>query len=90
MKTLIELYDPAHPVKNILAALIFKPEVLIFIGLKGSLTAVSYTHLDVYKRQMLTYKEFNTQALYDELDFEPKVSFQEGIKKTIEWLRERE
>ena len=39
---------------------------------------------------MLTYKEFNTQALYDELDFEPKVSFQEGIKKTIEWLRERE
>ena len=38
MKTLIELYDPAHPVKNILAALIFKPEVLIFIGLKGSLT----------------------------------------------------
>ena len=39
---------------------------------------------------MLTYKEFNTQALYDEFDFEPKVSFQEGIQKTIKWLRERE
>lgn len=38
MKTLIELYDPAHPVKNILAALIFKPETLVFIGLKGKLT----------------------------------------------------
>lgn len=38
MKTLIELYDPAYPVKNILAALIFKPETLVFIGLKGKLT----------------------------------------------------
>lgn len=38
MKTLIELYDPAYPVKNILAALIFKPETLVFIGLKGKVT----------------------------------------------------
>ena len=34
----------------------------------------------------LTYKEFDTHKLYDELGFQCKVGFAEGISKTADWL----
>lgn len=37
----------------------------------------------------LNYTEFNTQLLYDEFDFKPEVSFEEGILKTAKWLKKR-
>jgi len=43
-----------------------------------------------YNGATLSYNEFNTQALYEDLNFEPKVSFTEGIKKTIKWLKNQE
>ena len=36
----------------------------------------------------LSYKEFDTCKLYDELGFECKVDFAEGIRRTAAWLRE--
>lgn len=36
----------------------------------------------------LSYKEFDTHKLYDELGFECKVDFAEGIRRTADWLRE--
>lgn len=36
----------------------------------------------------LSYKEFDTYKLYDELGFECKVDFEEGIRKTANWLKE--
>lgn len=38
----------------------------------------------------LTYKEFDVQAVRNDTGFVPSVSFKEGIKKTIEWIREME
>lgn len=35
----------------------------------------------------LTYKEFNTESLFKEFNFTTKVTFKEGIKKTIEWYK---
>ena len=40
-----------------------------------------------YKGISLTYKEFDTYSLYNNFTFEPQVSFSEGIKKTIGWLK---
>lgn len=42
--------------------------------------AVAYTGVS------LKYNEFNTSALY-ELGFENKITFEEGIKRTAEWLK---
>lgn len=36
----------------------------------------------------LSYKEFNVFAVKDDTGFEPKVSFEEGIQKTIQWIKE--
>lgn len=38
----------------------------------------------------LTYQEFNTSALYDDLGFQCMVDFEDGIQKTIEWLKREE
>ncbi len=38
----------------------------------------------------LTYREFDMKRLHRELGFEPKVSFQEGIKQTAEWIARQE
>lgn len=35
----------------------------------------------------LQYNEFYKYALYKEFDFQPKVSFKEGIKRTVEWMK---
>jgi nucleoside-diphosphate-sugar epimerase len=35
----------------------------------------------------LSYKEFNTSILYDELEFKTMVSFKEGIERTVRWLK---
>lgn len=36
----------------------------------------------------LSYKEFDTYKLYDELGFECRVDFEEGIRRTAVWLKE--
>ena len=36
----------------------------------------------------LSYKEFDVEAVKNDTGFIPKVSFAEGIKNTIEWIRE--
>ena len=38
----------------------------------------------------LTYKEFDTNALKKDTGFENKISFEEGIKRTAEWIKETE
>ena len=49
-------YDPAVSTFNEAAVWIDKsepkPNVIVFDFIKAFLTSVSYTHLDVYKRQM--------------------------------------
>lgn len=35
----------------------------------------------------LTYKEFDVMSLYNDTGFIPRVSFSDGIQKTIEWLK---
>lgn len=34
----------------------------------------------------LNYTEFNTNALYDDLEFEPQMEFKAGIQQTMEWI----
>lgn len=36
----------------------------------------------------LTYKEFDVEAVKNDTGFEPEISFKEGIKRTIDWLKE--
>ena len=36
----------------------------------------------------LTYKEFDVNAVRNDTGFVPNVSFKEGIKNTIEWIKE--
>lgn len=36
----------------------------------------------------LTYKEFDVNAVKNDTGFVPKVSFKEGIKNTVEWIKE--
>lgn len=37
----------------------------------------------------LKYTEFDTGKLQKEFNFHPEISFQEGIKKTVEWMRDQ-
>lgn len=41
-----------------------------------------------FKGISLTYKEFDVYALKNDTDFEPQISFELGIKKTCDWIRE--
>jgi len=34
----------------------------------------------------LNYTEFNTNALYEDLNFEPETEFKDGIRQTMEWI----
>lgn len=43
-----------------------------------------------YNNAMLTYKEFNTSKVVDELEVYYEYDFEQGIKKTLEWMRENE
>ena len=36
----------------------------------------------------LTYNEFDIYAVKNDTAFVPKVSFAEGIRKTMDWIRE--
>ena len=36
----------------------------------------------------LSYQEFNTSTLYDDLGFQCAIDFEEGIHRTAEWIRE--
>lgn len=38
----------------------------------------------------LSYKEFDINAVYEDTGFVPNVSFEAGIQKTIEWIKEEE
>lgn len=41
------------------------------------------------RNSTLSYNEFDRDALKKDTGFEPEVSFEEGIQRTIKWLRER-
>lgn len=36
----------------------------------------------------LTYKELDTAAVYEDTGYEPQVPFEQGIRNTIEWIKE--
>lgn len=38
----------------------------------------------------LKYTEFDTKKLYNELGFKTKVSFEQGIEKTLQWIKDNE
>lgn len=38
----------------------------------------------------LTYHEFDTEAIYHDTEFTAKISFQEGIKRTLAWIQKEE
>lgn len=43
-----------------------------------------------FQGALLKYDEFNIQSIYDNLKFKPEVTFEQGIKKTTEWIRQTE
>jgi len=43
---------------------------------------------DTSKPVTIQYRALNTDKAKDILNYQPKVSFEEGIKKTIEWIDE--
>lgn len=38
----------------------------------------------------LTYQEFDTHSVYDDTDFRITTTFEQGVKKTLEWIKKQE
>lgn len=66
-----------------------KQFVLIMQEMVDKDIKISFGNLP-YNGPYLTYQEIDTGKLRTDLDFEVKVSFEEGIRNTIDWIRKNE
>ena len=62
----------------------------IYIIINTTSPAINYSFGEMQSNEIhLTYKEFDTERIYREFCFEPQIGFEEGIRRTYQYMQER-